>query len=182
MANLKIYGWGLWLQVFELDGDKAQEYAESGVMSESEYDEYVDDAEGEFYSFGTDASVYYDGVEIGTISSLVNLTSPTDYPELHEALKASGYVLDKDNAFVYEQGLKGCFVDAEIPDYDMHSSGEVSDSFLKDFMSSLYVDNGRFISLTDWVDKELPGDDSAEAKSDDAYIIYGGKRYEFQIE
>ena len=182
MANLKIHGWGLWLQVYELDEEKAQEYAESGVMSESEYDEYVNEAEGEFYAFSTDAVVLYNGIEIGTISSLVEKAGPDGYPELNEALNASGYELDQENAFVYEQGLKGCFVDAEIPDYDIVSAENIPTAFLNDFLSNLYVENGRFFSLTNWGDEELSSEDSTDTKSDDAYVIYDGKRCHFDVE
>jgi hypothetical protein len=182
MANLKIYGWGLWLQVYELDEDKAQEYAESGVMPESEYDEFVNEAEGEFYAFSTDAVVLYNDTEIGTISSLVEKAGADEYPGLHEALNASGYELDRENAFVYEQGLKGCFVDAEIPDYDIESAENLPPSFLNDFLSNLYVENGRFFSLTNWDDEELSSDDSTDTQSDDAYVIYDGKRYNFEVD
>jgi hypothetical protein len=182
MANLKIFGWGLWLQVYELDEDQAKEYAENGVMDESEYDDFVNEAEGEFYAFSTDAVVLYNDNEIGTISSLVQMSGADDYPELHEALTASGYDLSQENAFVYEQGIKGVFVNAEIPDYDDVDPQNITADFLNDFLSNLYVESGRFFSLSTWGDEELSSDDSTDTKSDDSYIIYQGKRYEFEID
>jgi len=53
---------------------------------------------------------------------------------------------------------------------------------LNDFLSNLYVENGRFFSLTNWDDEELSSDDSTDTKSDDAYVIYDGKRYNFEID
>lgn len=182
MANLKIYGWGVWLQIYELEEEKAHEYAESGVMSESDYDDYVNEAEGEFYAFDADAVVYYNDIKIGTISSLINRGSPDTYPELHQALNANGYDLDKNNAFVYDLGIKGCFLDAEIPDYDIDSAEGLPDSFVSDFLSNLYVENGCYFDLTHWGDEELSSDDSTDPKVENSYIIYKSKPYDFEIE
>ena len=67
----------------------------------------MNEAEGESYAFIADAIVLYNDIALGTISSLVNMSSRDDYPELHKVLNESDYDINQDNAFVCELGLKG---------------------------------------------------------------------------
>ena len=179
MEKLEIFGRGVWFQAYELDEDGAKIYAESGEIDESDYDCFKDDAEGLFAGFDADATVLCDKVEIGTIRAIIESSDKEKFPKYHDALNST-LELGLRNAFVYEQGVKGLFVDAEIPDYNITDSPSQMSEFIADFLQNLEIENGGCFSLSEWNGEDLSSE-IPDVNVEDAYIIYNGERYEVDV-
>lgn len=180
MSNLKIEGNGLWVQVYELSNSEAKNIADSGTISEENYENYIDNLDGYGLGFYSDATVFVDSIEIGDIHSLImkGINCP-EYNKLHNALDAETEI-DLKNAFVMLQGQKGIFVNDEVPDYGIKSPEDIPDSFIKDFMRNLCVENAGYFSLSGWNGIWFYGQD-LWAKSEDYFVLCDGVQHVFDV-
>ena len=184
MAKLTISGSGKWINVNPLDEMTAKKYAETVVLTRSEYSTCEMNSQAYAEGFYPSANVYLNDQHMGTVDQL--LASGKHYEEYHtlqEALANSSDISTIKNAWVREHDYKGNFVAADIADDYTADETAVSANFIRDFIKNLRVTSLGLFDMMEWNGNRY-GFYAIESPSkwDDTYILYQGQRHEFVVE
>ncbi len=179
MPVLKIWGWGKRFLVEKLDVSIAKKFAESGLISESENEEFEGESDGYALGFDPSAIIFIDDKEICTVEELISFGVDCEkYDELENATVGKE-ISEVKNAWVKEETYKGVFAEVTIKDYDL-KEGVPSKEFIADFMNNLQESTGRLFYLPEWNGEEVD-DDDLSGKSGEYFILLNGERYELNV-
>ena len=180
MPTLKIWGWGKWLLLNELDEPTAKKYAESGSISESENDELESESDGYAFGFNADSMVIVNDKEIGTVIDILEKSKGTERYEYIEKNLAIPEIHNVQNAWLKEETYKGTFAEVTIEDDCIDESG-VTDKFYERFIENIELVDAYLFHFSEWGDEEVD-DDGIHGKSGEFYVIHNGETFELEIE
>lgn len=180
MSVLKIYGWGKWLLLNELDESTAKTYAESGSISDSDNSELEDESDSYAFGFNPDAMVIVDDKEIGTVIDVLDKSKGTDRYEFITKNISKSEIDNLQNAWLKEETYKGTFVEVDIEDDCVDKNG-VTDKFYERFVENIQVVDSYLFYMPLWKGTEVFEDD-IDGKSSEFYVKYDGEIYELNIE
>ena len=179
MAMLKIWGWGTWLSVTQLDESIAKKYADSQLISESENDNLDMESDGISYGFDRSADVYVDDIHLGTVDEVLEKSKDSEkYQEIMKDISFSEINTIK-NAWVKEESYKGVFAEVEI-DKDCLDENGVTKKFYEDFIENIELVDANQFYLPQWNENPVE-EDGVDCKSAEFFIMYNNKSYSLEI-
>jgi len=184
MARLTVSDSGKWININPLDEMTAKKYAESVVLTDSEYNACETNSHTFAEGFYPSANVYLNDLHMGTIDQLISAGKDyEEYQTLQEALSTCSEVSALKHAWVREHDYKGNFVTADIADEYIADKNPIAPNFIRDFIKNLRVTPLGLFDMTEWNGNRY-GFYAIESPSkwDDSYILYHGQRYEFIVE
>ncbi|WP_262966438.1 hypothetical protein [Methylobacter psychrophilus] len=181
MSKIEIQGDGVWILLQLLDEETASVYASKEQLTSDEFDDFMDESDGNGFGFYSSAEITVDDIVIGTVEDIINLgKNVPNGPILIEGLSKE-LELNIENGLVDVQSQDGTFVSSEIPDYKISEDGTPSNEFIKDFIQSISFDEDCCaFSLTEWNGIDLD-DNKLTNGYTNLYLFYQGKQVEIGV-
>ena len=179
MPTLKIWGWGTWLSVTQLDESIAEKYAESQLIRESENDNLDIKSDGISYGFDRSADVYVDDISLGTVADVIEKSKGSEkYQEIMKDISFSEMSAIK-NAWVKEESYKGVFAEVQI-DKDCFDENGVTMKFYEDFIENIELVDAYQFYLPQWNENQVV-EDGVNCKSEEFFVVYNNKSFSLEV-